>query len=177
MFEKTTIARPYAKAAFEIAAEEGAFKSWSELLQVLALAVVDPQMSTLLHSPRVTDEQLLDIVNGLIGESPSDSQQRFIRLLIANSRLQFAPQIEELFEQSRLDAEGMARVKVISAHSLHDAQQEKIKAAMTRRLNKQIELSADTDESLIGGAVIRYGDSVIDASIRGQLEALRNQLH
>jgi F-type H+-transporting ATPase subunit delta len=176
MLEKTTIARPYARAAFEVAAEEDAFKSWSELLHILALAVADPQMSPLLHNPRVSDEQLLDIVNSLVGQAPGDSQQRFIRLLIDNGRLQYATQIEELFEQSRLDAEGMARVNVIAAHSLESAQKEKIKAAMTKRLDKQIELSAETDEKLIGGAVIRYGDSVIDASIRGQLEALRNQL-
>lgn len=176
MLEKTTIARPYARAAFEVAAEEEAFKPWSGLLQILAAAVSDPRMKALLHSPRVSDEQHYEIVTSLIDGELGDSQQRFIKLLIQNSRLQYAPQIEEQFEQSRLDAEGMARVKVTSAHSLEDAQREKIKAAMTRRLDKQIELSADTDEQLIGGAVIRYGDSVIDASIRGQLDALRSQL-
>lgn len=176
MLEKTTIARPYARAAFEVAAEEGAFESWSNLLHVLSLAVSEPQMAALLHNPRVSDEQLLDIVTSLVGDSLSESQQRFVRLLIDNGRLQYAAQIEEQFEQGRLEAEGKAKVRVISAHPLEDTQLEKIKAAMSRRLDRQIELSSDTDANLIGGMVVRYGDSVIDASIRGQIEKLRSRL-
>lgn len=176
MLEKTTIARPYAEAAFEQAQEEGSLKSWSELLSVLTVAVSDSQMHALLENPRVTSEQLLDIVKALVGSDLGKTQQNFIQVLVEAERLQFVPEMQALFEENRLDAEGLARVEVTSAHPLEDSQRERIKEAMAKRLNRKIELTENTEDALIGGAVIRNGDSVIDASVRGQLEVLRGQL-
>lgn len=176
MLEKTTIARPYAEAAFEQAQDEDALQSWTDLLSVLAATVSDSGMRALLHNPKVSAAQIVDIVNDVAGSAFSDSQANFVRILVDAERLQFAPEMKTLFDQKRLDAEGLARVEVISAYPLEDAQRERISEAMSRRLSRKIELSESTDEKLIGGAVIRNGDSVIDASIRGQLEELRSEL-
>lgn len=176
MLEKTTIARPYAEAAFEQAREEGTLESWSELLSVLAVAVSDSHMHALLQNPRVTPDQLLDVVNSFIGSDLSKTQKNFVRVLIEAERLQFAPEMKTLFDQNRLEAEGLANVEVISAYPLEDSQRTRIIDAMCRRLDRKIELTENTDQDLIGGVIIRNGDSVIDASVRGQLEELRSEL-
>lgn len=176
MLEKTTIARPYAEAAFEQAQDEGALKAWSELLAVLAAIVSDDQMESLAENPHVSDEQLMQIITSVTGESLSTTQSNFIRILIDAERLMFAPQMAELFELRYLDAEGLANVEVVSAYPLDDAQRQRISEIMAKRLNRKIEIEESTNKDLIGGAIIRNGDSVVDASLRGQLEELRNEL-
>lgn len=177
MLEKTTIARPYAEAVFQQAREEGELKSWSELLAVLAATVSDRQMCALLENPRVTDDEIMQIVKAIVRSDLSKTQSNFVQLLIEAERLLFTPEMAELFEQNRLDVEGIANVKVVSAYPLEDDQRQRIIEVMGRRLERKIELSESTDHDLIGGAVIRNGDSVIDASVRGQMEELRNELH
>lgn len=176
MLEKTTIARPYAEAAFEQAQDENALTAWSELLAVLAAIVSDDQMESLVENPHVSDEQLLQIITSVTGDSLSTTQSNFIRILVDAERLMFTPQMAELFELRRLDAEGLANVEVVSAYPLDDAQRKRISEIMARRLNRKIEIEESTNKDLIGGAIIRNGDSVIDASLRGQLEELRNEL-
>ena len=176
MLEKTTIARPYAEAAFEQAQEENALKAWSEMLAVLAAVVSDDQMESLIENPHITDEQLMQIITSVTGDSLGKTQSNFIRILIEAERLLFTPQMAELFEMRRLDAEGLANVEVVSAYPLDDTQRNRISEIMAKRLNRKIELEESTNKDLIGGAIIRNGDSVIDASLRGQLEELRNEL-
>lgn len=176
MLEKTAIARPYAQAAYAQAREEGALGSWAELLRLLDAVVAEPRMQKIMYHPRVTPERLADIIFAVAGGRLSESQQNFVRLLIASERLPFVPQIRKLFDAQRADAEGIAEVEVISAYPLDEALQEKIAESMARRLNKRIELKAGSDRKLIGGAVIRIGDSVIDASLKGRLEELRARL-
>lgn len=176
MLEKTTIARPYAEAVFEQAQSENALKSWSELLAALKAIVSDPQLRGLLQNPRVSSDQLVEIITGVVGEGLSKTQANFVQLVTEAERLQFVPEMAQLFEQRRLDVEGLANVEVVSAYPLEEAQRERVVEIMGRRLSRKIELSERTDEGLIGGVIIRRGDSVIDASIRGQLNELRNEL-
>jgi len=176
MLEKTTIARPYAEAAFEQAQEEGELQSWADFLSKLAAVVADKRMEPLLKNPEVTDEQLMQVISGVLGEGLSKTRSNFLCILIEAERLQFAPQMSELFEIRRLDVEGLANVEVVSAYPLEDAQRQRITEIMAKRLDRKIELSESTDNDLIGGAIIRNGDSVIDASVRGQLEELRSEL-
>lgn len=176
MLEKTTIARPYAEAAFEQAREEGELKSWSELMATLAAVVHDKQMRLLLENPRVTSAQIMQVVTSVVSGSLSKTQSNFVRILIEAERLLYAPEMAEQFEQQRLEVEGLANVDVISAYPLDDGQRQRIIEAMARKLDRKIELSESTNQELIGGAIIRNGDSVIDASVRGQLEELRNEL-
>ena len=175
MLDNSTVARPYAQAVFEQAGEEGNMEAWSSLLQKLTLMVRDPQMRFLLHNPKVSDRQLLELVVEVIGEQPKTAMN-FIRVLIDADRLGYAPYIAALFEQKRAEAEGRVDVQVTSAFELDAAQVERISAAMGRKLGKKTSVSTVVDGSLIGGVVIRAGDSVVDASIRGRLNELRNDL-
>ena len=176
MQEKITLARPYAVAAFEQASGDKKLKEWSTMLHVLSLVVSDPQMQAILDNPKLNSATLLDIVLDICSNYLSDSGSNFVRVLVNAGRLSMAPQIYMLFEQKRLAAEGVAEVEVVSAYPLGSAQQQKIADAMSKRLGKKIEISARTDQSLIGGALIRVGDSVIDASMRGRLKQLGNLL-
>ena len=175
MLDNTTVARPYAQAVFEQAGEEGNMEEWSSLLQKMTLLVQDPQMRFILHNPRISDSRLLELVTGVIGK-PSKTAMNFIRVLIDADRLGHAPYIAALFEEKRAEAEGRVDIRVISAYELDPAQTGRISDAMGKKLGKNTSVSTVIDKSLIGGVVIRAGDSVIDASIRGRLDELRNDL-
>jgi len=176
MQENITLARPYAVAAFEQARDEGRLQDWSAMLRILSLVVSDPQMQILLDNPRVNSAILMDTVFGICSNYLSDSGKNFVKVLVNSRRLSLATQIYMLFEQRRMDAEGIAEVEVVSAYPLESVHQQKIADAMAKRLGRKIEISTRIDKSLIGGAVIRAGDSVIDASIRGRLKQLGNIL-
>lgn len=176
MLAKTTIARPYAKAVFEKAREEGNMDMWSGLLRTLAAIVREPQMRLLLNNPKVSHKQLLDLVSSVCGDNLSKSATNFIRVLIRSNRLRLAGQIAELFEQRRAEAEGRVDIHVVSAYELDADQSRRITEAMGKRTGKKVNISTLVDKSLIGGLIVRAGDSVIDASIRGRLNRLRNEL-
>ncbi len=174
--QNVTQARPYAEAAFEQAREENKLKEWSEMLRVLGLVVSDSQMQKVLDNPRVGCTALQDIVLGVCGDYLSDTGKNFVKVITENKRLLLAPQIFLLFEQKRKDIEGIADVEVISAYPMDSEQKRQVSDAMSKRLGKKIEITTRVDESLIGGVVIRAGDSVIDASMRGRLKQLGNVL-
>lgn len=176
MLEKTTIARPYAQAVFEYARENNEVEQWSAMLQLLGVIASDRDMQRLLSDPRVTDEQLAELVADLCGNRLTAAGGNFVKILISSQRLQYAEQIAELYEAMRFEEEGKARVEVLSAYPLEPQQEQKISAAMAGRLDKNIVISSVVDNKLIGGVVVRAGDSVIDASIRGRIDALRNEL-
>ncbi|MGI9228235.1 MAG: F0F1 ATP synthase subunit delta [Gammaproteobacteria bacterium] len=176
MLEKTTIARPYAQAVFELAQEAGDEAVWADSLALLNRIVADPQMQSLLGNPRVTQEQLLAIFDAVGADQISPAARNLVRVLADAGRLRYMPQIVRLFEAMRAEAEGKVEVRVSSAYELNDAQQQQIADDISRRLGKQVSLSVTVDAALIGGAVIRMGDSVIDASLSGRLQALGNAL-
>lgn len=172
MQEKTTIARPYARAVFELAQADGTLDQWSKMLQVLKLVVSDRGMQVVITNPVLDDQKLTDVLVDICGEHLDEQGQNFVAILVQANRLLVVPQIAALYEKLKAEAEGTAEVKVISAYPLDDEQQETIREVMSRRLGKKIEITTDVDESLIGGAIIRSGDSVIDASLRGSLKQL-----
>jgi F-type H+-transporting ATPase subunit delta len=176
MLEKTTIARPYAQAVFELSQDSANTAEWSGVLELLNRIVSDAQMRLLLNNPKVSHEQLQDLVIGIAGDSFSQQAKNFVKVLVSASRLQYATQIAELFEAMLADAEGTIDVKVSSAYELDQAQQDNIAKGISGRLGKKVKITVTIDESLIGGAVIRAGDSVVDASVRGRLSELSNQL-
>ena len=173
MQEKTTIARPYAEAAFAQATGEGALRHWSEMLELLSAIVADGQVRRLIGDPRLGEERLYQLFTEICGDRLSATGANFLHILIHSKRIGLAPEIHRMFEYSRAGAEGVARVHVIAAYELDEQQRGRIVEAMKRRLGRKIEITSTTDQSLIGGAIIRSGDSVIDASIRGMLERLR----
>ncbi|MES1981218.1 MAG: F0F1 ATP synthase subunit delta [Pseudomonadota bacterium] len=176
MAEAITVARPYALAAFAEAQKLNDLKGWSEMLQCAASAVVNPEVSALISSPRVRGDQLEDLLLAICGDTATSTKGNFIRLVVESRRLILLPEIAAIFEVMRAEAEKSVDVVVTSAFDLDDAQKQKITAAMKRRLGREIRLSCEIDHGLLGGIVIRTGDKVIDGSARTHLSELANAL-
>jgi len=174
----SSIARPYAEAIFALAREADDFDRWSAFLARAAVVAADAQVVRLIQDPRVARETLLGIVADLSIESEGESEARrnFLRLLIANRRARALPDIAAHYERLRAEAEGTVDAELVTAFAVSDAQKEKIAAALGKKLGRKVRLGVSEDGGLIGGAIIRAGDMVIDASARGQLEQLKNAL-
>ena len=174
MPDKNTIARPYAKAAFEAA--RGRLAPWSEALRRAARAVADPRVEALLHDPRIPSEQLAELVAAVAGPSLEPATRNFIRVLAENHRLGCLAEVSARFDDLKAQAEGTIEVEVISACALSETQQGMLAAALERRLGRTVRLSCTHDPALIGGASVRAGDLVIDGSLRGRLERVARAL-
>lgn len=176
MQEKLTIARPYAAAAFDFAEQASDIDGWSTMLSALALAVTDPQLAGFIGHPNVSDEQMLDVLESVLGSQLNEPRKNFVVTLLDAERLELAPQIAALFQRRMADAAGSVTVEVTSAFALTASERETIASALKSRLGRECQLEANVDQSLIGGAVIKIGDSVTDLSLRGRLAALEQQL-
>lgn len=176
MQENITVARPYAEAAFDTAQSESDLVSWSSMLEILGLIAADQDMQSLISNPRVEKSVIHEIVSEICADRVTKQTcKNFIQILIDAGRLLQAPEIHQLFEHKRADAEGTAKVDVISAFPLEQEQQDDIARSMEKRLGRKVAINTRIDQSLIGGIVIRSGDSVIDASVKGRLTALSNE--
>jgi F-type H+-transporting ATPase subunit delta len=176
MAETITVARPYAQAAFLFANAHQVLKEWSEMLALLAAIVSDDDVRRLIDSPRVTENQLADLVIRVAGEHINEQCANFVRVLVDNHRLALLPEITALYEIQRRNAEGRIQAELISAFPPSEAQQARIIDSLRKRLGRDIELTCTTDASLLGGAIIRAGDLVIDGSVRGKLQRLGTAL-
>jgi F-type H+-transporting ATPase subunit delta len=176
MAEKTTIARPYARAAFEEARDAGKLPLWSEALRTAAVVVQDGRIQDLLGNPAVSAGELAQLLIDLSGPGLDENGRNFLRMLADNHRLAFLPEISALFEHFKDEAEGVIDVTVTSAVPLEDAQRTTLAAALERRLARQVRLQCEIDPHLIGGAVVRAGDLVIDGSVRTRLDRIAYQL-
>lgn len=172
MQENTTIARPYAQAVFEQAQADGSLQKWSAMLNLLNLVGSDRNMVAVLKNPKVNHDQRISIILDICGNELDEKGRNFVRVLIDAGRFPVISEICKLFEEKKAEADGIEKVEVVSAYPLENEQQDKISQVMAKRLNKKIEITTRIDESLIGGAIIRAGDSVIDASLRGRLRQL-----
>lgn len=171
MAEKATIARPYAKAAFDYARERKAFPAWSQLLTTAAGIVADARVARLLGSPSVKPADLAAMIADIAGATDEQSKN-FLGTLAANRRLALLPEIAAMFEALRADEENVAEVQVTSAVPLDDAQRQRLIAALQKRLKREVRLHVEVDGALVGGAIVRSGDLVIDGSLRSRLERL-----
>ena len=174
MLEKATIARPYAEAAFDQALEEGKLGDWSEMLSLLAVVVADENMRGVINNPKLDSEQLYQFIADICGDKLSQTGKNFIKVLIDAERIGLASEVFSLFEQKRAAAEGISDVDVISAYPLDADQVNSISEVIAKRLGKKVDINTEEDNELIGGVIIRAGDSVIDASLRGRLKELNN---
>lgn len=175
MLEKTTIARPYAQAAFELARDENTLDQWSTLLERLSAVISDPLMRSVINNPKLDEASLAGLVAELCGETVFDRGRNFIRILADADRLNVAPEINELFEAGKARELGLSEVSVTTAYPLSDEQTAVIRDAMSGKLGSKVEITSRVDQTLIGGAIIRAGDSVIDVSLRGRLNDLSNE--
>jgi F-type H+-transporting ATPase subunit delta len=176
MAEKTTIARPYAKAAFQEAKGDKRLAQWSETLRAAAIAVHDPRVHELLGSPSVSGEELAKFVMGLTGPGLDEHVENFFRTLAENRRLAYIPEISALFDQFKDDEERVVDVTVTSAAPIDTAQQQALSKALERKLKRTVRLHCATDSTLIGGAVLRAGDTVIDGSLLSRLKRIAFEL-
>ena len=176
MQEESALARPYGLAAFKQARDEGKVDEWSDMLGLLVLIMKDPTMRGLVANPNVDDEQLAGLIIEVAGDGLSKTGQNLVRILAENERLSEMEAIAAIFEQERDALEGRSHVSVTSAFELTDAQRSEIAESMSKRLGTKVDLSVNVDKSLIGGVIIRAGDTVIDASLRGRLSHLGQSL-
>lgn len=178
MSELTTIARPYAKAAFDFAIEQSAVEKWTEMLGFAAAVAEDETVKAYLTylSSSLSAQKLADTVISICGEQLDQYGQNLIRLMAENKRLSAIPTVFEEFKHYVEEHQAIAEVEVTSAQPLNATQIEKIAAAMEKRLARKVKLNCNVDSSLIAGVVIRTEDFVIDGSSRGQLARLANEL-
>ena len=176
MAETGELARPYAVAAFKQADEEGRLGEWAEMLELLGAVARDATVSGLIANPRVDRARLVELFIEVCGDRLSDTGRNFVKVVGEYGRFALLPDISERFTEERAAREGRNQVHVTSAFKLSKAQRANIAAAMEKRLGTKVTLDCAVDDSLIGGVVIRAGDLVIDASLRGRLEQLSQTL-
>jgi F-type H+-transporting ATPase subunit delta len=176
MAEKITIARPYAKAAFEQARASKALDRWSNILAAAAAVVADARVAKLLSSPRVTPDQLVGFIKEVTGPALDEQGTNFLRTLAENRRLGLLPEIAAMYEELRAEVENIADVQITSALPLDEGQKQRLAAALRKRLKREVRLHCDIDASLIGGAIARSGDLVIDGSLKARLERLASSI-
>ena len=176
MSELSTLARPYAEAAFKRAKEVGAAGVWSDSLGFLFAVMQDKELTTVIDNPRVSKEQATQLMLDICQEHIHDEAVNFLKLLIENDRLKLVPQIAELYEQYKADDEGYVNVDLYSAYALTKAEEKQYVAMLEKQLNKKVRASVSVDKSLIGGILAKAGDKVIDGSISGQLHQLAKRL-
>ncbi|MEE4298400.1 MAG: F0F1 ATP synthase subunit delta [Pseudomonadales bacterium] len=178
MAELATLARPYARAAFEAAREDGddGLDRWSRMLALLAAAVEQEAVADAIVSPSRTPEGKAQMIVDLLGDDLSDKGRNLVRLLAENKRLELTPEIAPLYEELKDAFLRTLEVEVVSAREISQADLDALSEKLAARFDKQIALTSRIDPSLLGGAVIRAGDEVIDGSIRGRLDRLADTL-
>ncbi|WP_159236683.1 F0F1 ATP synthase subunit delta [Raoultella terrigena] len=175
MSEFVTVARPYAKAAFDFAVEHKGVERWQDMLAFAAEVTKNEQMAELL-SGALAPETLSEAFIAVCGEQLDDSGQNLIRVMAENGRLKVLPDVLEQFIHLRAASEATAEVDVISATQLSEEQLTKIADAMEKRLSRKVKLNCKIDKSVLAGVIIRAGDMVIDGSVRGRLDRLADVL-
>ena len=176
MSEQVTIARPYAEAAYSLAREQNALPQWAEMLKVASNVTSDPTVRGALDNPRLDNAAKESLLLSLCGDALSAEGKSFIRVLLASDRIAVLPDIRALFDTLKDGTDGVARAHVVSAFPVDDAQLGALKVALEKRFGKKIEATVSIDPQLIGGARVTVGDTVIDASVRGELQAMSSQL-
>jgi len=176
MAERATIARPYAKAAFAYARENGRVADWARWLGTARQVVSSDDYARLAQSPGIHASQLVELIESICGSDLDANGRAFLALLAENQRVDYLPEIAEHFDALVADDQNVAEVEVVSAVALDDAQQQRLAAAMRKRLQRDVRLSCKVDPALIGGAVVRSGDLLIDGSLKGKLERLETEL-
>jgi F-type H+-transporting ATPase subunit delta len=176
MADKSTIARPYARAAFQEAKAKNRLADWSRVLQVGAAVVQDPRVENLLGNPHVTPAELAKFVGDMAGPQLDDFGRNFVQTLADNRRLAYLPEISAIFDELKDTAEGVVDVTVTSAAPLDEQQRSTLTSALTKKLKREVRLHCETDAKLIGGAILRAGDLVIDGSLRTRLDRIAYEL-
>jgi len=177
MSSLTTLARPYAKAAFELAQSDSNLAGWDEMLSVVATVTDDVGMASWLQSPHSTAGKAVEIVVEAMGGDVDPRFQGYLGVLADNDRLLLCRETSRLYQKLRQQAEKRLEVRVVSATPLQDSQAERMQSALAKRFDCEITISNDVDPEVLGGAIIYAGDQVIDGSLVGRLKRLENSLN
>ncbi|MCX7546142.1 F0F1 ATP synthase subunit delta [Marinicella gelatinilytica] len=173
MSELITLARPYAKAAYEFAKSVDKVADWQKQLAVAAGMAEHDVAAAIFSDPDVTDAQLVTLI---AGDDSDEHYQNFIKLMIENDRLSLLPDVAQLYQYYYEQDSGAQTVDVYAAAPLSDDQQQRLVEALSRRTGKDISLHIEVDETLLGGAKIYCGDLVIDGTLSGKIERLKTEL-
>jgi F-type H+-transporting ATPase subunit delta len=176
MAEKSTIARPYAQAIFSLAVDQKRLAEWSDQLALTTLVVTDQNLAALIGNPRIAKEKIGALVIDVCGDKLDQAGQDMIRVLVDNDRLELMPEICLQFEAYRAEAEKVVQAHVTAAFPVSEEQKAGIIAALKKRLGREVTLECQIDKTLLGGAIIRAGDMVIDGSITGHLDRMAHAL-
>lgn len=177
MAEITTVARPYAKAAFAYAREQNALAKWAEMLSFAAAVVSDKNMAAYLARPQLTAQQQADAVARACGDTLDTAGKNFVRQMCGHRRLEALPVVLAQFQQMVAELEKLGDVQVVSAFPLNDAEVSKLTASLKRRFEQDVRVEVSVDPALMGGVVVRFGDQVIDGSVRSRLAKLASTLN
>jgi len=175
MSELTTIARPYAKAAFDYAVEQKIIAGWQDMLVFAGEVAKNPDIKNLM-SGAVAPDTLAEVFNQICGEQLDQHGQNLIKVLAENKRLQALPEISELFNEFKTEFDKEIEADVISATELNEKQQAEISGALEKRLARKVKLNCSVDPTLIAGVKIKAGDTVIDGSVKSKLNRLTDAL-
>ncbi|GGI89113.1 ATP synthase subunit delta [Shewanella hanedai] len=175
MAEITTIARPYAKAAFDFAIEKNAVDSWAEMLNFAAMVSENETIKPLL-SGALASNKLAELFINVCGEQVNEQGQNLLKVMAENGRLEALPAVSQLFVGLRNEWAKEVEASVVSATELTVEQQQEISVSLEKRLTRKIKLNCSTDASLIAGVIITAGDLVIDGSVRGKISRLSDTL-
>jgi len=180
MAEKSTIARPYAEAVFQLAAANSELQQWSDMLQAVAMVAADADMQAVIGNTSVSKDQLaqliIDVAGASLQKGMTEAGCNLIKLLAENRRLDVIAEITEQFETLKAEAEKTVEAQMVSAQEVSAAQQSMIAEKLKARLGCEVSLTCSVDETLMGGAIIKAGDMVIDGSVSGQLNKLSVEL-
>lgn len=176
MAESVTIARPYAQAVFRLAKEGGALATWSDRLQRLVAIAQDPEMAKVVGNPQFSAAQIAELLVSLTGEPAEKELVSFIGILADNERVEVLPQIRELFEQFKSEDEGVKEAHISSAFPLDSAQLNNLVSQLESRFGCKLQPRFEVDAALIGGVKVAVGDEILDASVRGKLDAMATAL-
>jgi len=173
---EAALARPYARAVFELAKSQGEYQKWTDSLSLMAAVVSNDTMAGLLENPQLTRSGAGDLVIRACGEDITDGEKNLLNMLAENDRLSELPMIAALYQKFCDEAQGTVEADVISAQPLSDEQKTAIASALKQRLGRDVQLNCSVNEDLVGGAVIRAGDLVIDGSAVEHLRQLSSSL-
>ncbi len=177
MAELSTLARPYAKAAFQYALEKGALAQWSGQLATVAAVTAADGMDAVLNNPSLTAGQQAQLVNEVCGDELNGEVKNFVAILADNKRLALLPEISAQFELFKANQEKSVDVEVVSAFDLEEATAMRLAEVLGKKLEREVKVSTSTDQDLLGGVLIRAGDLVIDGSVRGRLNKLAEAMN
>lgn len=177
MAELSTLARPYAKAAFEYARDHSALGDWSKQLATCAAVSTNADVKAVLDNPSLTNEQQAQTLNDVCGDAIGVEVKNFVSILSSNKRIALLPEIQSQFELFKANQEKSVDVEVISAFDLADATVAKLADVLGKKLERDVKVSSATDQTLLGGVLIRAGDLVIDGSVRGRLNKLAEAMN